>query len=69
MGAAPDAAPGGRRDREGMTMRMDRLRLLVLPALLLALAACNTVSGAGRDVQAVGRGLTGIADDVKRRLD
>jgi predicted small secreted protein len=32
----------------------------------LALSACNTVSGLGRDVQAVGAAVTGTAEDAKR---
>jgi predicted small secreted protein len=37
------------------------LALLVLPAL----SGCNTARGMGQDVQAVGRAMTGTADEVK----
>jgi predicted small secreted protein len=48
----------------GSTMR----KALTLAALSLAVltAACNTVAGAGRDVEAAGRAVTGTAEDVKR---
>jgi predicted small secreted protein len=36
--------------------------LIVAP---LALTACNTVSGAGEDIQAIGRGVENSADNVK----
>lgn len=44
------------------------MRKVVLMAMLAAttvLAACNTVSGAGRDVQAAGRAVSETADDAK----
>jgi predicted small secreted protein len=31
----------------------------------LALAACNTISGAGRDLSSVGKAVTKTAEDVK----
>ena len=37
-------------------------RNLVLAALLLAAAACNTVQGVGRDVQSVGRTVQDVAE-------
>ena len=41
--------------------------LFVLMSLLsLALTACNTIEGAGRDVSAVGREVTGEAQEHKR---
>jgi predicted small secreted protein len=44
--------------------------MLVVPALagLLALAACNTIEGAGRDVSAAGDVVSDTARDVKRRM-
>ena len=36
--------------------------LIVAP---LALTACNTVSGAGEDIQAIGRGVENTSDNVK----
>ncbi|HTS20960.1 MAG TPA: entericidin A/B family lipoprotein [Casimicrobiaceae bacterium] len=45
---------------------MWRKTLFVLMSLLsLALTACNTVEGAGRDVSAAGRGVTDAARDAK----
>jgi predicted small secreted protein len=32
----------------------------------LLVASCNTVAGAGKDVEAAGRAVTKTADDVKR---
>jgi len=43
-------------------------KIVVLAALAasLAVAACNTVSGAGKDVQAAGQAVTQTANDAKR---
>lgn len=41
------------------------MRAIVLIAAVLAVAGCNTVSGAGRDVSSVGKAVTKTADDVK----
>jgi predicted small secreted protein len=41
------------------------MRAIVMMAALLALAACNTVSGAGEDVSSVGKAVTKTAEDVK----
>jgi len=41
---------------------------LIATAILLAglsLAACNTISGAGRDVSSVGKAVSNTANDVK----
>lgn len=42
-------------------------KLIVLAAALAAVsvAACNTVSGAGRDVSAAGHAVTDTANDAK----
>jgi entericidin B len=42
-------------------------KVLVLLACVasLAVAACNTVAGAGEDVQAAGQAVTGAAEEVK----
>jgi len=37
------------------------IRKLVLLAAVLALGACNTVSGVGRDVTSAGKAVTGAA--------
>jgi predicted small secreted protein len=43
---------------------MRNLVLLALFAAGLAVAACNTVAGAGRDVSAVGNAVTDTAHDA-----
>jgi entericidin B len=45
---------------------MRKLIVLTAAAASLLVAACNTVSGLGRDVQAVGSAVTGTAEDAKR---
>ena len=48
-------------------MDMWKKALFVLMSLLsLALTACNTVEGAGRDISAAGREVTGEAQEHKR---
>ncbi|MHC4948131.1 MAG: entericidin A/B family lipoprotein [Planctomycetota bacterium] len=39
--------------------------LALFALALLALPACNTVEGVGRDVSAAGDGLANLADDTK----
>lgn len=34
-------------------------------ALLLALTACNTISGAGKDLSSAGKAISKTAEDVK----
>jgi predicted small secreted protein len=49
---------------KGQTRRSNfTLGLAVVTSL--ALAACNTVSGAGRDLSSVGKAVTQTANDVK----
>ena len=45
---------------------MRKTIILAAVAAGLLVAACNTVAGAGRDVQAAGRAVTGAANDAKR---
>ena len=45
---------------------MRKLILLPLLAAALAVSACNTVSGIGRDMEAAGTAVKGAADDAKR---
>jgi predicted small secreted protein len=45
---------------------MRKLFVLTAVAAGLLLAACNTVEGAGRDVSAAGKAITGAASDAKR---
>jgi len=44
---------------------MRKIIILTIIAAGLALAACNTVSGAGRDVSSVGHAVTDTATDAK----
>jgi len=44
---------------------MRKLTLLALIAASLAVTACNTMSGAGKDVSAAGKAVTGTAEDAK----
>lgn len=40
--------------------------VLAVLAASLAVSACNTVSGAGRDVKAAGQAVTDTAEDAKK---
>ncbi|MCI3179604.1 entericidin EcnA/B family protein [Caulobacter sp. CCUG 60055] len=44
---------------------MRKLMLLMVVAAGLTTAACNTVSGAGKDVKAAGQAVTQTAEDAK----
>ena len=44
---------------------MRKLFILMVATASLAVAACNTVEGAGRDVSAAGRAVTDTAKDAK----
>lgn len=41
------------------------MRTLAILTAVLALSACNTISGAGKDMSSVGKAVTKTADDVK----
>jgi predicted small secreted protein len=43
-------------------------RLLVIIAVVLAVTGCNTMSGAGKDVEAGGRAIEKAADDTKKKM-
>ena len=45
---------------------MRKVLVLAVAAAALLTAACNTIAGAGRDVQAAGQVVTGAANDAKR---
>lgn len=48
---------------------LSRATLIALAAAsALAAAACNTVAGAGRDVQSVGHAITNAADDARDEM-
>ncbi len=44
---------------------MRRLMILAVVAAGLALSACNTVAGAGKDVSSAGHAVTNTADGAK----
>ena len=44
---------------------MRKLIVLMAAASALLVAGCNTVAGAGKDVQAAGKAVTQTADDAK----
>ena len=44
---------------------MRKVVLLAMIAASMAVAACNTVAGAGKDVSAAGHAVTNTADDAK----
>lgn len=45
---------------------MHKLILLPLLVATLALSACNTVAGVGRDLEAAGAAVTGASNDARR---
>ncbi len=45
---------------------MRQFLMLAVLAASLSVAACNTVSGAGKDVKSVGGAVTSTAEDAKR---
>jgi predicted small secreted protein len=44
---------------------MRSILLLALVAASMAISACNTVAGAGKDVQSAGNAVTDTANDAK----
>lgn len=44
---------------------MRKIVLLMAIAASFAVSACNTMSGAGRDVSAAGKAVTSTAEDAK----
>lgn len=45
---------------------MRKFTLLAVVAATFAISACNTLSGAGRDVSAAGSAVTSTAEDAKQ---
>ncbi|MGI9487144.1 MAG: entericidin A/B family lipoprotein [Geminicoccaceae bacterium] len=43
-------------------------RLLIVLGLLASLSACNTIAGAGKDIEAAGETITDTADDTKEQI-
>jgi predicted small secreted protein len=46
-------------------LKMRKLITLTVLAAALAVGACNTVSGVGKDVQAAGKAVSSTAEDAK----
>lgn len=70
MTSAPDP-PGAIGGNGGEQEMSHTLKLLIgLLALLAvpALSACNTARGFGQDMQALGRAVSGTAEDVKEDI-
>ncbi|GEM_PF-2484077 len=42
--------------------------MMLLAGAAIALSACNTTAGAGKDVSATGHAVTNTADDVKQKM-
>lgn len=49
--------------RRGRTAMKRLLAIFVLGSSMLALSACNTIDGAGKDVESVGDGADGVASN------
>ncbi len=45
---------------------MRKVLMFAVLAASMATAACNTVAGAGRDVESAGEAVTSTAEDAKR---
>ncbi len=45
---------------------MRKLIVLTAAAAALLVASCNTIAGAGKDVQAAGKAVTHTADDARK---
>lgn len=43
-------------------------RLFVIIAAMIAVTGCNTISGAGKDVEAGGKAIEKAADDTKKKM-
>jgi len=46
---------------------MRKLIILLAGAAMMSTAACNTLAGAGRDVEAAGQAITCTADDIANK--
>jgi entericidin B len=47
------------------TKRASATVMLVLSALAITLAGCNTTAGAGRDIKSAGKAIENTAEDAK----
>lgn len=53
-----------------MTLRpIAGLSLATLTLLTLSLSACNTIDGAGQDIQAAGSGVSHAANETEEELE
>lgn len=43
-------------------------RLLMIIAAVFAVTGCNTIAGAGKDVEAGGKAIEKAADDTKKKM-
>ncbi|MDH3662313.1 MAG: entericidin A/B family lipoprotein [Alphaproteobacteria bacterium] len=43
-------------------------RLLIALGLLASLSACNTIAGAGKDIEAAGEAISDTAEDTKEEI-
>ena len=43
-------------------------KVLVIIAAVLAIAGCNTISGAGKDIEAAGHAVDKAAQDTKKKM-
>lgn len=50
---------------KGLTMFKRTIAIAFVSVSLLAIAACNTVEGAGKDVSSAGKAVANAADDAK----
>jgi predicted small secreted protein len=48
------------------TIMWKKILFVLMSVLSLAVSACNTVSGAGRDVESAGRAVSNEAEEHKR---
>lgn len=53
----------------GKEVSLKKIALLAWMALTLGLAACNTMRGAGEDVEATGEGVQDAAEDTEEELE
>ena len=52
-----------------MTMATRNLIPLAIVALMLGVAGCNTVKGAGKAVSSTGRAVTDVAADTQKEIN
>jgi predicted small secreted protein len=65
-GSRPQRAPTKNQSAFEKGISMRKLIVLAAAAAALMVSACNTIEGAGKDVQSAGKAVTGAARDAKR---